>query len=59
MRKNQIFIVDDDLYIRSAIAQNIKDDRFECTCFERTDDCLQQLRLQNCDLLVILILQLE
>lgn len=55
MRNNfraQVFVVDDDLCIRDAIALNLKDERCECTCFENADDCLQQLRMQNCDLLV-------
>jgi len=50
--KAKVFIVDDDRCIRNAIALNLKDKSYECTCFENADDCLQQLRMQNCDLLV-------
>ena len=52
MKNNQIFVVDDDPCIRIAIALNLKNERFECTCFEKADDCLQQLHIQICDLLV-------
>lgn len=52
MRNNQIFIVDDDPCIRSTIALNLKNERFECTCFENANDCIQQLHMQNCNLLV-------
>ncbi len=48
----QVFIVDDDPCIRDAIALNLKGTYCECTCFESAEDCLQQLRIQNCDLLV-------
>ena len=50
--KAKIFIVDDDRCIRDAIALNLKEEHYECTCFENADDCLQQLHTQNCDLLI-------
>ncbi len=48
----QVFVVDDDPCIRSAIALILRDECYECACFENADDCLQQLRMQTCNLLV-------
>ena len=50
--KAQIFVVDDDHCIRDAIVLHLKDEPYECSCFENADDCLQQLRVKNCDLLI-------
>ena len=50
--KAQIFIVDDDHCIRDAIVLHLKNSHRECTCFENADDCLQQLRVQSCNLLI-------
>ena len=55
MRNNfraHVFVVEDDPCIRDAIALNLKKERYECTCFENAEDCLQQLHVQYCDLLI-------
>ena len=50
--RTQIFVVDDDSCMRNAIVLTLRDECYECACFENADDCLQQLRVQNCDLLI-------
>lgn len=50
--KEHIFVVDDDACICDAMSLNLKKAKFECTCFENADDCLEQLHTRSCDLLV-------
>jgi two-component system response regulator FixJ len=50
--KPQIFVVDDDSCIRESLCICLKKVQFECTCFENAEDCLKEIRHQNCDLLI-------
>jgi FixJ family two-component response regulator len=50
--KAHIFVVDDDSCILDSISLYIKKAKFECTCFENVNDCLERLRRQSCDLLI-------
>ena len=48
----RVFVVDDDPCIRDAIALNLKDACYDCSCFESAEECLAQLYHQKCDLLI-------
>ncbi len=50
--KTHIYVVDDDSCIRDTVSLNLKKARLGCTCFENADDCLRQLQVQSCDLLI-------
>ncbi len=50
--KKCIFVVDDDPCICDIVALNLKRAGFRCVCFSNADDCLQQLHLQRCDLII-------
>ncbi len=50
--KAPIFVVDDDRDTLDVVSLILDRAKFECTCFTDADDCLQQLRTRNCDLLI-------
>ena len=50
--KTHIYVVDDDSCIRDTVALYLKEARLGCTCFENAEDCLRQLQVQSCDLLI-------
>ena len=51
--KINIYVVDDDSYLLDAICLFLKKEKYECTCFENADDCLNCLRKKiKCDLLI-------
>jgi len=43
---------DDDTCILESICLYLKTVKYECSCFENADDCLEQLCQRNCDLLI-------
>ncbi len=50
--KQNVFVVDDDSSVRSAVAEALDQNGFVVSCFERASDCLKQMSGQNCDLLI-------
>lgn len=48
----KVFVVDDDSCIRESLCLCLKRTQFDCTCFENAEDCLKQIRLESCDLLI-------
>ena len=50
--KTHIFIVDDDTCLLDVISLFLKKEKYECTCFDNADDCLEQLRTHNCALII-------
>ena len=47
-----IFVVDDDYCILDAVSLHLKKMKFQCTCFDNVDECLECLRQKSCDLLI-------
>lgn len=50
--KGYIFVVDDDRCIRDLVALTLEGAGYKCTCFADADSCLEQLRVDKCDLLL-------
>jgi two-component system response regulator FixJ len=50
--KQHVFVVDDEPSVCWAVAKTLKRLGVEVTCFARATDCLEQLGIQTCDLLV-------
>lgn len=51
-KQYDVFFVDDDPKVRSAVADILKDLGFKVRCFASATDCLEQLPKQNCNLLI-------
>ena len=51
-KKHDVFFVDDDSGIRSAVADDLEDLGCKVRCFDNAADCLEQLPKQNCNLLI-------
>lgn len=47
-----IFFVDDEPAICKSVSQTLQRSGYTVSCFTDADHCLQQLRLQSCDLLI-------
>lgn len=47
-----VFFVDDDPGVRSAVAEDLEDLGCKVSCFSRAQDCLKQLPTKNCNLLI-------
>jgi len=50
--KEHIFVVDDDVNWGRVVAEHLKSLQFECTRFEKVDDCIGQLNCRRCDLII-------
>ncbi|MHC4104525.1 MAG: response regulator transcription factor [Planctomycetota bacterium] len=50
--KPHIFVVDNERGILAVVSLILEQVEYECTCFTRADDCIRQLRMQICDLLI-------
>ncbi len=50
--KAHIFVVDDDPGMLDVVSLMLKRAKFNCTCFTNADDCLQQLHIRRCHLLI-------
>lgn len=50
--KQHIFFVDDEPNVRKAVSQTLAELQCKVSCFASAADCLEALRLQNCDLLI-------
>ena len=50
--KQNIFIVDDEPGVLKVIEQTLKSLDCNVTCFDKAADCLEQIRLDGCDLLI-------
>jgi two-component system response regulator FixJ len=48
----KVFVVDDDSCIRESLCLSLKKTQFDCKCFENAEDCLRDIRRENCDLLI-------
>ena len=51
-RKKHIFIVDDELEVLGSIEQTLESAGYEVSSFLRAAKCLEQLRQEECDLLI-------
>ena len=51
-KKHNIFFVDDDPGVRSAVAEDLEDMGCKVKCFAKAKDCLEQLPNKNCNLLI-------
>lgn len=47
-----VFVVDDDPEVRSAVVDALKDIECKVSCFANAVDCLEQLQKENCNLLI-------
>ena len=50
--KKSIFVVDDEPKICKVVARTLEQLGTQVSCFASASDCLEQLRLQECDLLI-------
>jgi len=50
--KKRIFFVDNEPSVRRAVGRTLKQLGSKVNCFANAADCLEQLRLQSCDLLI-------
>ena len=50
--KKLIFVVDDDSCICDTVSVILKQANLRCVCFSNAEDCLEELRSLNCDLLI-------
>ena len=50
--KKLIYVVDDDPCICDTMSLILKHANFRCVCFSNAEDCLEELRSLNCDLLI-------
>ncbi len=51
-KQYDVFFVDDDHSVRSAVADDLQDLGYKVSCFANGADCLVQLGKQNCNLLI-------
>jgi two-component system response regulator FixJ len=51
-KQYEVFFVDDDPAVRSAVAQDLEDLGCKVSCFANASDCLDQLPEKNCNLLI-------
>ena len=51
-RQHDVFLVDDDPAVRSAVADDLKDLGCKVSCFARASDCLELLPKRNCNLFI-------
>ena len=51
-KQYDVFFVDDDPEVRSAVAENLEDLGCKVSCFASAADCLEQLPEKNCNLLI-------
>ncbi len=51
-KQPDVFFVDDDPAVRSAVADNLEDLGCKVSCFANAFDCLEQLPKKNCNLLI-------
>jgi FixJ family two-component response regulator len=47
-----IFFVDDEPAVCRSVSQTLQRSGYEVSCFADADHCLEQLRMQSCDLLI-------
>ena len=52
IKKHEVFFVDDDPGVRDAVADDLEDLGCKVKSFARAKDCLEQLRNENCNLLI-------
>lgn len=52
VKKYDVFFVDDDAEVRSAVAEDLEDLGCIVSCFSKAEDCLEQLPTKNCNLLI-------
>jgi two-component system response regulator TtrR len=50
--KTKVFVLDDDSCILDAACIHLKDAGFDCTCFSKPQQCLDELSRKSCDLLI-------
>ena len=50
--KQHIFFVDDEPKVREVVGETLEELGLKVSCFARAADCLEQLSLQRCDLLI-------
>ena len=50
--KAHIFVVDDNPSMLEVVSLILKSRKFDCTCFTNASDCIQQLRIRKCHLLI-------
>jgi len=50
--KQHIFFVDDEPKVREVVGETLEEFGLKVSCFARAADCLEQLGLQRCDLLI-------
>lgn len=50
--KQHIFFVDDELAVRRSVSRTLERSGCKVSCFANAADCLEQLRMQSCDLLI-------
>ncbi len=50
--KQHIFFVDDEPKVREVVGETLEELGLKISCFARAADCLEQLGLQRCDLLI-------
>ena len=51
-KQHEVFFVDDDSEVRSAVAEDLEDLGCKVSCFASAADCLEQLPEKNCNLLI-------
>ena len=51
-KQYDVFFVDDDAAVRSAVAEDLEDLGCKVSCFVSASDCLEQLPEKNCSLLI-------
>ena len=52
IRKQHVFFVDDESKVCKIVGRTLEQVGLKVSCFTRATDCLKQLRLQMCDLLI-------
>lgn len=52
IREQHIFFVDDEPAVRKSVAQTLERLGCQISCFADAEDCLEQLRVHSCDLLI-------
>ena len=50
--KQHIFFVDDELAVCRSVSRTLERSGYKVSCFANAADCLKQLRMQSCDLLI-------
>lgn len=51
-KQYDVFVIDDDPEVRSAVVDALKDLGCKVSCFANAVDCLEQLSKENCNLLI-------